>query len=242
MSANRNKLSVAIDIATPEGQAQVRRLSGLADVFIENFKPGGLAKYGLAADALRALNPRLVYCSISGFGQTGPNASKPGYDLMAQGYGGMMSLTGRAGGPADEGRRGHRGRDVRDVCLRGSAGRAPPCRPDGRGPASRRRLGGQPDRLDDKRGRLDPADRPDPDPAGQRPSGHRPLRRLCDLRRPCDRRRRKRQPVRSVLRLPGFGAACDRSPVRHQSGPAREPGRVGRHPGAGAGEARDRRR
>ncbi|KIT15794.1 CaiB/BaiF CoA transferase family protein [Jannaschia aquimarina] len=98
MSANRNKLSVAIDIATEDGQAQVRRLAELADIFIENFKPGGLAKYGLDWESLRGINRRLVYGSISGFGQTGPNASKPGYDLMAQGYGGMMSLTGEPEG------------------------------------------------------------------------------------------------------------------------------------------------
>jgi crotonobetainyl-CoA:carnitine CoA-transferase CaiB-like acyl-CoA transferase len=94
MSANRNKRSVAIDIATPEGQAQIRRLAAEADVLIENFKPGGLAKYGLDHVAICGEFPGLVYCSISGFGQTGPNASKPGYDLMAQGFGGIMSLTG----------------------------------------------------------------------------------------------------------------------------------------------------
>lgn len=94
MCANRNKLSVAVDIATPEGQAQIRKLAGLADILLENFKPGGLARYGLDYDSLRKVNPRLVYASISGFGQTGPNAAKPGYDLMAQGYGGIMSLTG----------------------------------------------------------------------------------------------------------------------------------------------------
>ncbi|UWQ16413.1 CaiB/BaiF CoA-transferase family protein [Jannaschia sp. M317] len=94
LCANRNKLSVAIDIATPEGQAQVRRLAGLADILIENFKPGGLAKYGLDHASLSQIAPKLVYCSISGYGQTGPNASKPGYDLMAQGYGGIMSITG----------------------------------------------------------------------------------------------------------------------------------------------------
>ncbi len=94
MSTNRNKKSVAIDITTPEGQAQIKRLAAHADILIENFKPGGLAKYGLDYATLSPEFPSLVYCSISGYGQTGPNASKPGYDLMAQGYGGIMSLTG----------------------------------------------------------------------------------------------------------------------------------------------------
>ena len=94
MAANRNKKSVAIDIATSEGQAQIRRLASHADIFVENFKPGGLAKYGLDYATLSPELPGLVYCSISGYGQTGPNAAKPGYDLMAQDYGGIMSLTG----------------------------------------------------------------------------------------------------------------------------------------------------
>lgn len=99
MSANRNKRSVAVDIATAEGQAQVRRLASRADVVVENFKPGGLVRYGLDHATLCAAHPRLVYCSISGYGQTGPNREKPGYDLMAQGYGGIMSLTGEPAGP-----------------------------------------------------------------------------------------------------------------------------------------------
>ncbi len=99
MSANRNKRSVAVDIATGEGQATIRRLASHADVLIENFKPGGLAKYGLDHATLAQDFPGLVYCSISGYGQTGPNAEKPGYDLMAQGFGGIMSLTGAPDGP-----------------------------------------------------------------------------------------------------------------------------------------------
>ncbi|MEM0946391.1 MAG: CoA transferase [Pseudomonadota bacterium] len=98
VSANRNKLSVAADIATDEGQALVAALAAQSDVVIENFKPGGLAKFGLDAETLLNRHPGLVYCSISGYGQTGPNASKPGYDLMAQGYGGIMSLTGEPDG------------------------------------------------------------------------------------------------------------------------------------------------
>jgi len=94
MSSNRNKRSVAVDIATPQGQDIIRRLAARADVVVENFKPGGLVKYGLDHATLCKAHPALVYCSISGYGQTGPNREKPGYDLMAQGFGGIMSITG----------------------------------------------------------------------------------------------------------------------------------------------------
>jgi len=97
MSSNRNKKSVAVDLTDPEMQTMLHDLAGRADVVIENFKPGGLRKYGLDHETLCAAYPGLVYCSISGFGQTGPNRDKPGYDLMAQGYGGIMSITGEAG-------------------------------------------------------------------------------------------------------------------------------------------------
>jgi len=94
LSTNRGKRSVAIDIAKPEGSALVRRLAGTCDVFLENFKVSGLAKYGLDYAAIRAVKPDIVYCSITGFGQTGPYASRAGYDFMIQGMGGLMSLTG----------------------------------------------------------------------------------------------------------------------------------------------------
>lgn len=99
--ANRNKRSVAIDLATVEGQTQVRRLAARADVVLENFKVGGLAAYGLDYACLSAVNPRLLYCSITGFGQTGPYAARAGYDFLIQGMGGLMSLTGRS--DAEEG-------------------------------------------------------------------------------------------------------------------------------------------
>ncbi len=97
-SCNRGKRGVAIDLATPEGQAHVRALASEADVVIENFKVGGLARYGLDAATLRAANPRLIYCSITGFGQTGPYAHRAGYDFIVQGMGGLMSITGDADG------------------------------------------------------------------------------------------------------------------------------------------------
>ncbi|MEM9342327.1 MAG: CoA transferase [Pseudomonadota bacterium] len=98
MAANRNKYSVAADISTEEGQALVKSIAAQAQIVVENYKPGGLQKYGLDYAALSAVNPGLVYCSISGFGQTGPYSHRPGYDLMAQGFGGMMSLTGEPDG------------------------------------------------------------------------------------------------------------------------------------------------
>ncbi|HUW36630.1 MAG TPA: CaiB/BaiF CoA-transferase family protein [Rhodocyclaceae bacterium] len=101
LCANRNKRSVTIDMALPEGQALVRQLVQQADVLLENFKLDGLKHYGLDYERLSALNPRLVYCSITGFGQTGPYASRAGYDFLIQGMGGLMSVTGRAEG--DEG-------------------------------------------------------------------------------------------------------------------------------------------
>ncbi|MFN3376335.1 MAG: CaiB/BaiF CoA transferase family protein [Burkholderiaceae bacterium] len=97
-ACNRNKRSITLDIATPEGQALVRRMAAEADILVENFKVGGLRQYGLDHVSLRALNPRLIYCSITGFGQDGPYAERAGYDLMIQAMSGMMSITGRADG------------------------------------------------------------------------------------------------------------------------------------------------
>ena len=98
LSCNRNKRSAAINLADPEGAALIRRLAAEAHIVVENFKVGGLEKYGLDYPSLRAINPRLVYCSITGFGQNGPYASRAGYDFVAQGMGGFMSITGEEGG------------------------------------------------------------------------------------------------------------------------------------------------
>lgn len=104
LGTNRNKRSITVDIALPEGQALIRRLASQCDVFIENFKVGDMARYGLDADSLRTLYPRLVYCSVTGFGQTGPYRERAGYDYAIQGMGGLMSVTGErddlpGGGP-----------------------------------------------------------------------------------------------------------------------------------------------
>ena len=98
LCANRNKKSVTVDFTTPEGQAIVRSLARDSDVVLENFKVGGLEAYGLDYESLRAVNPRLIYCSITGFGQTGPYAARAGYDLLVQAMGGLMSITGRPDG------------------------------------------------------------------------------------------------------------------------------------------------
>ncbi len=99
LSCNRNKRSVAINLADPQGAALIRKLAAEADILVENFKVGGLKKYGLDYESLAAVNPRLVYCSITGFGQTGPYADRGGYDFVAQGMGGFMSITGETDGP-----------------------------------------------------------------------------------------------------------------------------------------------
>ena len=107
-SANRGKYSVAVDLASSEGQQLVRALAASSDVLIENYKAGSLARYGLDYASLTELNPRLVYCSITGFGQTGPRAAEPGYDFIIQGMAGLMSITGErddlpGGGPQKAG-------------------------------------------------------------------------------------------------------------------------------------------
>src|SRR6266853_1342685 len=98
LSVNRGKKSVTLDISKPEGQRIARELAAKSDVIIENYKVGGLAKYGLAYEDLRKINPRIIYCSITGFGQSGPSAHRPGYDFIFQGMGGLMSITGERDG------------------------------------------------------------------------------------------------------------------------------------------------
>jgi len=96
LAANRNKRSVAIDISQPEGAEIIKSLIATADILVENFKVGGLAKYGLDYPSIAKVNSKLVYCSITGFGQTGEYADRPGYDFMIQAMGGLMSVTGQA--------------------------------------------------------------------------------------------------------------------------------------------------
>jgi crotonobetainyl-CoA:carnitine CoA-transferase CaiB-like acyl-CoA transferase len=98
LSANRGKRSITVEFAKPEGQEVVRRLAAASDILVENYKVGGLAKFGLDYEGLRAANPRLIYCSITGFGQTGPYRQRAGYDFLLQAMGGLMSVTGEPDG------------------------------------------------------------------------------------------------------------------------------------------------
>jgi len=97
-ACNRNKRSVTIDFSTKDGADLVRQLAAKADILIENFKPGGLQKYGLDYASIAAFNPGIIYCSITGFGQTGPYSHRSGYDFLIQGMGGLMSITGQPDG------------------------------------------------------------------------------------------------------------------------------------------------
>ena len=147
LSANRNKRSITLDLAKPEGQAIAKRLLEKSDFLVENFKVGTLKKYGLAYDQLKPAFPALIYCSITGFGQTGPYAHRAGYDYLAQAMGGLMSITGEPeGSPLKVGRR-HRRHHGRHVCGKRHAGGAASARCDGRRPIHRHRPFGFAGRL-----------------------------------------------------------------------------------------------
>lgn len=105
MCCNRGKKSIAIDMTTPDGQQIIRELAAKSDVLVENFKVGGLSKYGLDYENMAKINPRLIYCSITGFGQTGPYAARAGYDFLVQGMGGLMSVTGEPDGETSDGQK-----------------------------------------------------------------------------------------------------------------------------------------
>ena len=210
--ANRGKKSLTLDLASAKGQEIVRRLVATSDILVENYKRGGLARYRLGYEDLRAVNPGLIYCSITGFGQTGPYADRAGYDFLIQAMGGLMSITGErddlpGGGPQKV------GVAVTDV-LTGSlhrdrgAGRAARARADRPGQACRHgavRRGGRRDRQPgDELPRLRRGAGTD----GQRASQRGALPVVCDRRPPCRGRGRQRLPVRAVLRGGRAARAC----------------------------------
>lgn len=115
-AVNRNKESIAVDFARPEGAALIQSLAAKADILLENYRTGTLAKYGLGYDALKALNPGLIYCSVTGFGQTGPYANRSGYDYLVQAMAGLMSVTGHRDGEAGDGPM-RVGVPIADICA-----------------------------------------------------------------------------------------------------------------------------
>ncbi len=162
VGVNRNKRSVTLDIAQPEGQAIARQLIAQCDILVENFKVGALAKYGLGYEELHAKFPRLIYCSITGFGQTGPYAPRPGYDSADPGDGRRDEPDRRAGRAAAEGRRAGRRPVRRAVRLHRHPGRAAPSRRDRAGPADRYRHAGYACRVAGEPGHELPGDRREP--------------------------------------------------------------------------------
>ena len=162
VGVNRNKRSVTLDIAQPEGQAIAQQLIAQCDILVENFKVGALAKYGLGYEELHAKFPRLIYCSITGFGQTGPYAPRPGYDSLIQAMGGVMSLTGEPDGLPQK-----VGVPVADlfagpVRLHRHPRRVAPSRRDGAGAADRYRHAGHARGVAGEPGHELPGDRREP--------------------------------------------------------------------------------
>ena len=202
LAQNANKKSVTLNLKAPEGQEVFRKLVAKADVLVENFRPDVMPRLGLGYPVLAGINPRIVYCGISGFGQTGPDAEKPAYDQIIQGLSGAMDVNGderlhplRAGFPVCDTVGGLERR------LR-HPGRPLPPREDGRGPDDRR----GPPRLDHAPHGLgggEPADRrPGPGPDGQRQLHRRALRHLPDPGRPRQHRREQAGAVGGAHRGP----------------------------------------
>ena len=223
-ACNRGKRSIAVDFSTPEGAETVRKLVATADVLIENFKLGGLKKYGLDYESLRKINPRLVYCSITGFGQNGPYAPRAGYDFIVQGMSGLMSITGPAGRRAAEGRRRRHRHLHRPLFGHRHPGGAAPRRGDRPGPACRH---GAVRRADLG------ARQPEPElpgfgqsagPDGQCPPQHRALRGAAG--RPTATSSSPSAMTASSANSAPWSACDDlrrRSRLRHQRRPRRQP-------------------
>ena len=214
-----------------------------ADVLVENFKVGDLARRGLDAATLLARNPRLVYCSITGFGQTGPYRERAGYDYAVQGMGGLMSVTGpsraeiaddASGRRAAEGRRRGRRSVHRHVRRDGDPGRAAPPRAHRPGPGDRHGAARHPGRDARQPRRRLPGQRRRAAARRQRAPEHRPVPGVRGRRRPPHPGGRQRRPVRPLLRRRRLRRAGRRSALRAQ----RRPGAPSRHPGAAAGGAR----
>ncbi len=216
VGVNRNKRSVTLDIAQPEGQEIALQLIAQCDILVENFKVGALAKYGLGYEQLHAKFPRLIYCSITGFGQTGPYAPRPGYDSLIQAMGGVMSLTGEPDGLPQK-----VGVPVADLFagLYGCIGILAALRhrdPDRAGAADRYRHAGYACGVAGQPGDELPGDRGESGAAGQPASEHRAVSGVPDRGRPHGAVDRQRSDVQAVLRGVRADASAGGCALRHQ--------------------------
>ena len=227
---NRNKRSVTLNLGHPEGQAIARRLIAGSDILAENFKTGTLAKYGLGYHDLKDDFPALIYCSVTGFGHTGPYAPRPAYDALIQAMGGVMSITG-----APDGEPMKVGVSIADL-MSGmyAAGRdprrGPPPASDRRGPARRHLDAGRPRRVAREPGHELPRDRGEPPPARQPAPEHRALPSDAGGGRLLRAVGCERSGVRTVLRGGGLPAPARRRAVRDRGATGSQPRRGHRHP------------
>ena len=226
-AANRGKKSITVDISKPEGQNIVRDLAARCDVLLENYKFGDLARYGLGYDDLKKINPRLIYCSVTGFGQTGPYRERPGYDFMIQGMGGLMSITGErddlpGGGPQRV------GVPIVDI-MTGMYASIAVCAAlahraeTGVGPAPRSRAARHAGRVPREPGDELSRDRRSAAAARQRAPEHRAVPDVQDRGRRHHPRVRQRQPLQQVLRGRRLPGARQGSALRDQRQARREP-------------------
>ncbi len=237
LAVNRGKRSAAIDLANPAGREIARELCAGADVVVENFKAGGAERLGVGYESVRDLNPRVVYCSISGFGSSRSPAGRPGYDFVAQAESGLMSITGPAGRRPLQGRRGSGGRAGGPPRLLRGARR--PARRRGR--AHRGAAAGQCPRRAGERGPERPGHGSRAGATRERASEHRAVPGLRHGVRPPGRGRGQRRTVRRAVRGHGAGGPGRGRALRHQRGPGGAPGRAGARSSSAASPSARRR-
>ena len=227
-ATNRGKRSIEMDFESEEGRRIVRKLAARSDVLIENFKVGGLAKFGLDYKSLAPECPRLIYCSVTGFGQDGPNAKRAGYDLMAQGMGGIMDLTGMADGEPTR-----IGIPVSDIftgvySVIGILAALAQREKNRQGLLRRHRTGRFDRRRAFKPGNELPRLRQSAQAHRQCARQHRALPGFPGFRRACDCRHRQRQSVRQILQCPRCDGARAKSRIQRQCRQTETPRRADR--------------
>ena len=237
LAVNRNKRSIALNLKSEEHRAVLHRLAREADVVLENYRPGVAAKLGAGWEELSELNPRLIYASVSGFGQTGPYAQRPGYDLIAQGLSGVMSVTGEPDGEPGQVRHPDRRPVGRPVLRRGDPQRGDRARAHRRGPADRHvAVRGRSGAVDLGDGRA-VVHRRRPPAARVRAPGDRALPGAAHRRRAHHGRRQQPEAVAEAVRGDRPARAGRGPALREQRRPDGQPARAGDRAGVGAGRA-----